>query len=328
MAIKDMKITQSKFDNYFRSSETISNMSKDIMTEYNEFMDNVISKIDGNILMKTFSQAKDIAVELDTVLWLAWKQREPSFFEKMLWSKSQEKTRILSIKQQADSIFKKYKDCFQALVETVEFQVAKWVVMDKYEKYFTDVEVMLEKKVQELPNETTEQKIIYSSAVGFLKNLKKMIITMKQNMVVMQWAIVSGIGLKEEMAAGMYHFEWLIKDILTSLTMDAVVTAAAWMVNSFRWLVEKHNAQLAINMVETAESVSEIRDNWIISMEAITARWEALNNAALVFKELGDKSQATHVLTMNQLEGMKTSTDDLKEKNLNYLTHNKPHGKN
>ena len=103
-------------------------------------------------------------------------------------------------------------------------------------------------------------------------------------MTVMQWTIMSSMELRSEMSQNKHYFEWLIKDLLISISLDNIVNAASTVVNSFRGIIEKHNERLAKNMMATANDVADIKKHWIQSVESMQSMGEIIIAAGDQYK--------------------------------------------
>lgn len=269
-------------------------------------------------MMRHFSNAKDIWLELENLITSSWTTEKKTIRSLFFWKKNKKEV-INNIKYKADTLFNNYKNCFDALKKSVDTQLAKWVIMEKYEKYFLWLDAQIEKQIEWMSEDSFNNKVIKSYATSFLKNLRKMNIIMKQKSSIMQWSIISSMWLKEEMASWMYHFESLIKDMLISMSLENIAKAAANVVDSFRSVLEKYNDKLANSMVDTAEEISYIRSNWIVSIEALNNMWDMINTASQKFKQLAIEQNKNHNDTIKSLKLLSNWAEELKERQENYL---------
>lgn len=311
-----------KINDYLNDPQGIEKLAEEITAKYNWFLDSVINHLDYDVVMKKFDEAKSFSFDLEELLknTTAPKKWVFSNLISSITGQEKEKTKVMRIKDKADVIFGQYKECYTALKNSVQIQYDKWLQMEEALKEFEEIEKLITEQISSLAQDDIKWKIIYSSANSFLKNLKKMIITMKQKMSVMQWVIISSMWLKEEMASWMYHFESLIKDMLINISLDNIVKSAANIINSVRWIVEKYNDKMANSMIETAEDIADIRDNGIMSTEALTNMWVIINTASQKFQALTNKSKQHEAIMFKQLEVLQNWVNELNKSQENYLS--------
>ena len=229
----------------------------------------------------------------------------------------------MSIKQKVDAVFKKYKDCYNSLASSINAQTAKWIVMEHYVHFFADTEELLIEHLWSLTQTSFKDKINYNWINTLINNIKKMSVSMNQKMSIMQWSIINAIALKEEMWTSMFHFESLIKDMLISLSLDNIIQSSASMMNWMREMIEKYNHKQALSMVKTAEDIAKIRQNGIVSLQALTNMWSVITTATETYKALAIEQSQHMNETRKALAGMQTNNEQLTESTNNYLIQSK-----
>ena len=135
--------------------------------------------------------------------------------------------------------------------------------------------------------------------------MSKMIIYLEQKMKVFEWSVINSISLKAEMAAGMTHFESLMKDILISASIDNVVKIGANIMETFRSIIEKYWEYSVKDTIETAEAVNNIRKNWAISIESLKNVDWLLKFAENTYKSLSVKQSADSKANVKELGNLR-----------------------
>lgn len=313
------------FEPLLKDTDGIEKMLKILMEDYNAFFDSLINAFETDAIMKKFDEAKDLWGQLEVILMDAGAtstRKKWWLLSRFIWDGKTPKNNMLTIKAKAENIIDVYNSCYDALSTSVAIQVSKGRKMDEFEKYFCDARDYVEWRLNNMPRETWEEQIMHALLSSFLVNLKKMIITMRQKMMVMQWTINSSMELRSEMSQNKHYFEWLIKDLVISISLDNIVNAASTVVNSFRGIIEKHNERLAKNMMATANDVADIKKHWIQSVESMQSMGEIIIAAGDQYKALGQQYQSHRAIEDKAMNNIETWNSKMQEAQSIYLNYN------
>lgn len=296
------KLTKEEVQHYFTEPELINKLPWEIMGQFNKVLDTIINNLDTSLILNQFAKWTEISAELEMMLSEA---STPSTGILGFFTKKKEKPSTIGAK--CEKIMSKYKESLTALKQSVWFQMAQGKIMDEYLKYFSELEWYIAEIIETIEPDTMSNKIIKSAWSTLLTNIRKMNVSMDQKMAIMQTSIMSSMWLKEEMETWLEYFNWMIKQLLISMSMQWVVESASDIISWIRKSTEKFNDIIANKSIETANAISEIRENWIISTRALLDMGQVVNKAtsnmvALNVKREQQLEQSTQALTVLQSE--------------------------
>lgn len=304
----------------------IEEASARVLEWFNTLLDEMILVIDWEFIRNQSENLQKVWKELEDILkQIRWEKPTKKTFLSTIFSTGKKLWLLTfewTIERKVQEIMQAYKDSYKQLCTAVEVQRKKGSDIIKTVEEFKIVEEYLKEKIVVLPSETFDEKILLSSANSFLNNMSKMIVHLEQKMKVLEGSVINSISLKSEMAAGMTHFESLMKDILISASIDNVVKIGANIMETFRTLIEKYWEYSVRDTIETAEAVNNIRKNWAISVDSLKNVDWLLRIAENTYKSLSVKQMADSKASVKELGNIRNQTSKFGWAQEDYLMSN------
>lgn len=308
------------------NQESIDSIWEEIMEWYNKVLDELVWIIDNDVIMQKVHDVQTVWSELDRFLEeINAKKEEKKWFLSYFsskWNDIKDQLRWGKLKYRIDKMMWSYKDCYWALKKAVEIQRTKWQTMSKFYDEMKEMESFLMSKCESVSKETFEEQLIYSSLTSLTKNIMKMNISIQQKISIMQWQVINSLSLAQEMWAWMAHFNSLLKDIMISTSIDNIIKTWANMMNTFREIIEKYNKFSVSETIKTSQAISDIRTNWIASIQYLQDMWGLIQEASSQFKALADKQRSDSDNTLKALSSVWSNIEELDNVQSKYMLAN------